>query len=352
MEVAGDALISAEREASAVAEEQRPVTAEHARMDPPTDPGVDGPAPNPWYRWGPYLAERAWGSVREDYSENGDAWSSFPHDHARSRTYRWNEDGLAGISDVGQHLCLALCLWNGRDPILKERLFGLTNPQGNHGEDVKEIYYYLDATPTHSYLKMLYKYPQRAFPYERLAAENARRGKQDPEFELIHTGIFDDNRYFDVFIEYAKAGPDDILWRITAINRGPEAAPLHILPHLWFRNTWSWSGETLRPELTIAADGALEARHPRLGNHFLYADDSPVLLFCDNETNVQRLYNADGVPGHYKDGIHDWVIAGNSAAVCPNQTGTKSAAHYSCRLDPGATRVFRLRLTPEPSAAS
>src|SRR3989454_833090 len=218
-----------------------------------------------WRRWGPYLSERQWGTVREDYSPHGTAWDYFPHDHARSRAYRWGEDGIAGISDDEQRLCLALALWNGKDPILKERLFGLTNGEGNHGEDVKEVYYYLDATPTHSYLKMLYKYPQREFPYDQLVEANRRRGKDRPEFELLDTGVFDDDRYFDVFVEYAKAGPDDLLLQVTVHNRGAEEAVLHLLPQLWFRNTWSWKGGTHKPCLTVAGPGAVKVEHPDLG---------------------------------------------------------------------------------------
>src|SRR6185503_8640938 len=231
-----------------------------------------------WKRWGPYLSDRQWGTVREDYSAHGNAWEYLPHDHARSRAYRWGEDGIAGLSDNSQRLCLSLALWNGKDPILKERIFGLTNSEGNHGEDAKELYYYLDATPTHSYLKMLYKYPQREFPYAQLVEENARRKSDSgqPEFELLDTGIFDDDRYFDVFVEYAKAGPDDILMRVTAHNRGPEAATIHLLPQLWFRNTWSWRNGVKKPELTATNDGAVVAKHPELGEYVLHADSPPI----------------------------------------------------------------------------
>ena len=244
-----------------------------------------------WRRWGPYLAERQWGTVREDYSPDGTAWDYFPHDHARSRAYRWGEDGIAGLCDDHQHLCLSLALWNGRDPILKERLFGLNNAEGNHGEDVKELYYYLDATPTHSYLKMLYKYPQREFPYAELVAENARRKVQPdaPEFELLDSGVFDEDRYFDVFVEYAKAGPDDLLMRVTAHNRGPEAAEIHLLPQLWFRNTWSWNSDAAKPEISLTNRDVVVENHPHLGTYNLYSDGHPELLFCDNETNVRRL---------------------------------------------------------------
>src|SRR5262245_23538092 len=243
-----------------------------------------------WRRWGPYLSERQWGTVREDYSPHGTAWDSFPHDHARSRAYRWGEDGIAGVSDDGQRLCLSLPLWNGRDPILKERLFGLTNGEGNHGEDVKDLYWYVDGTPTHSYLKMLYKYPQREFPYAWLVEENRRRGKDQPEFELLDTGVFDDDRYFDVFVEYAKAGPDDLLMQVTVHNRGPDEAVIHLLPQLWFRNTWSWKGSPYKPELTAGMDGTIEVRHRELGEYRLYAEGAPTLLFCENETNGPRLY--------------------------------------------------------------
>src|SRR5437763_15320631 len=242
-----------------------PASVEHARLS------TDGER---WKAWGPYLSERQWGTVREDYSPHGNAWEYFPHDHARSRAYRWGEDGIAGFSDREQRLCLALALWNGRDPILKERLFGLTNGEGNHGEDVKELYYYLDATPTHSYLKMLYKYPQRAFPYARLVAEN-RRGRDQPEYELLDTGVFDDDRYFDVFVEYAKAGPDDLLMLVTAHNRGPEAAPLHLLPQAWFRNTWSWRPGAARPTIQEDAPGRLALRHAGLGAFFLHLAGPP-----------------------------------------------------------------------------
>jgi hypothetical protein len=302
----------------------------------------------PWRKWGPYLSERQWGSVREDYSPHGDAWDYFPHDHARSRAYRWGEDGLAGISDDEQRLCLALALWNGHDPILKERLFGLTNGEGNHGEDVKEIYYYLDATPTHSYLKMLYKYPQLEFPYGELVRENRLRGKGRPEYELLDTGIFDDDRYFDVFVDYAKAGPEDALMRVTVHNRGAEEAVLHLLPQLWFRNTWSWKGETHKPRLAAAGPGAVEVRHPDLGGYTFYAEGGAELLFCDNETNVARLYGVNGAKGYYKDAFHDYLVRGDRSAVNPEQTGTKAAVHYVLKVAAqGSTRV-RLRLTNGP----
>jgi hypothetical protein len=298
-----------------------------------------------WRRWGPYLSERQWGTVREDYSPHGNAWEYLPHDHARSRAYRWGEDGLAGISDESQRLCLSLALWNGKDPILKERLFGLTNSEGNHGEDVKELYYYLDATPTHSYLKMLYKYPRREFPYRRLVEENRRRGKDQPEFELLDTGIFDDDRYFDVFVEYAKAGPDDILMLITVHNRGPESSTIHLLPQLWFRNTWSWKDAATKPELAATNDGAITVKHPDLGTYQFNFEGRPELLFCNNETNVRQLYGQYDAQGHFKDAFHEYLIAGNKAAVNPQQTGTKAAAHYEMTVAAKSAVTIRLRLT-------
>jgi hypothetical protein len=300
----------------------------------------------PWRKWGPYLSERQWGTVREDYGPGNTTWDYFSHDQARSRAYRWGEDGIAGISDDEQRLCLSLALWNGKDPILKERLFGLTNSEGNHGEDVKELYWYLDATPTHSYLKMLYKYPQREFPYAWLVEENRRRGKDQPEFELLNTGILDEDRYFDVFVEYAKAGPDDLLMRVTVHNRGPEVATIHLLPQLWFRNTWSWKGNVGKPRLSVASDSVIEADHPELGTYYLYSDGSPQFLFCDNETNAQRLYGIDGA-GHFKDAFHDFVVHNRSSAVNPDQVGTKSAAHYQLEIPAGGSAEIRLRLSRE-----
>jgi hypothetical protein len=302
----------------------------------------------PWRRWGPYLSERQWGTVREDYSPDGNAWDYFPHDHARSRAYRWGEDGLAGVSDDQQRLCLALALWNGRDPILKERLFGLTNAEGNHGEDVKELYYYLDATPTHSYLKMLYKYPQRGFPYAALV-EGGRRGREQPEFELLDTGAFDDDRYFDVFVEYAKAAPDDLLVQITAHNRGPDSAPLHLLPQVWFRNTWSWKAGTDKPELAAAGDRAVVVRPRELGTYHVYGGGEPLLLFCDNETNAERLFGSNGAAGYWKDGFHDWVVRGRRHAVNPGRTGTKAAFYYSLLIPAHGSARVRLRLTNAPA---
>ena len=281
-----------------------------------------------WRRWGPYLSERQWGTVREDYSPGGTAWEYFPHDHARSRAYRWGEDGLAGFSDDWQHLCLSLALWNGNDPILKERLFGLTNAEGNHGEDVKELYYYLDATPTHSYLKFLYKYPQAEFPYARLVEENRRRGEEQPEFELLDTGVFDADRYFDVFVEYAKAAPDDILMRVTVHNRAPCGGPpakLTLLPQICFRNTWSWSPNGIKPTLS-AEHGGIKIEHHELGEFRLACDSQPSLLFCENETNARRLYGQADAKGFFKDAFHEYVIAGNKSAVNPAQTGTEAGA--------------------------
>jgi hypothetical protein len=300
-----------------------------------------------WRRWGPYLSEREWGTVREDYSADGGAWNYFSHEQARSRAYRWGEDGIAGVCDKYQHLCLALALWNGQDPFLKERLFGLTNTEANHGEDVKELYYYLDATPSHSYLKMLYKYPQRAFPYALLAEENRHRGKDMPEFELIDSGVFDDDRYFDVYVEYAKAGPHDILMQVTAHNRGAQAAPLHILPQLWFRNEWSWGDPEAKPDISVGAAGGIVARHAKLGTYHGYLDGAPELLFCDNETNVQRLY---GMPdsGHYKDAFHDYVVAGRHDAVNPARTGTKAAGHFVLEVPADGSVTVRLRLAKTP----
>ena len=295
-----------------------------------------------WKRWGPYLSERQWGTVREDYSADGSAWSSFSHDDARSRAYRWGEDGIAGLSDDQQQLCIALALWNGRDPILKERLFGLTNAEGNHGEDVKELYYFLDATPTHSYLRMLYKYPQAEFPYARLIDENRRRGIGAPEYELLDTGVFQGDRYFDVFVEYAKAGPEDVLMRVTAVNRGPEAAPLHILPQLWFRNVWSW-GKGPRPEMRRSGDAEVVAEHAVLGEYRLYADGSPALLFTENDTNTRRLFGQGG-PSYSKDAFHDRIVHGTLSAVNPTERGTKAGVWYSEIVPAGGTVTCTLRL--------
>src|SRR5213596_166269 len=300
-----------------------------------------------WKRWGPYLSERAWGTVREDYSPYGNAWEYFSHDQARSRAYRWNEDGIAGISDRRQFLCFAVSLWNERDPILKERIFGLTGNEGNHGEDVKEHYFYLDSTPTHSYMKYLYKYPQAEFPYTKLVDENRRRGKNQPEFELLDTGVFDDNRYFDVFVEYAKAEVEDILIKITVANRGPETANLRLLPTAWFRNTWSWESSSRRPELhqaRTAPDPVIELNHAQAGNRWLHCEGSPELLFTENETNVRRLFGVQNHTPYVKDGINDYIVHGATEAVNPEHTGTKAAAHYKLTVGAGETIVVRLRL--------
>ncbi len=299
-----------------------------------------------WNRWGPYVSERAWGTVREDYSANGTAWEYLPHDHARSRAYRWNEDGLAGICDRHQKICFALALWNGRDPILKERLFGLTGNEGNHGEDVKECYFYLDNTPTHSYMKYLYKYPQKAFPYEDLLAETRRRGRGQPEYELTDTGVFDENRYFDVQVEYAKGSPEDILVRIEVANRGPEAAELHVLPTVWFRNTWSWGRGDPRPELHAVSDSDIELNEPQYGRRWLRAGGSPELLFTENETNTRKLFGIDG-GRHVKDGFHQAVIHGDAGAVNPARKGTKAAAHYRVVVGAGQSVTLKLRLTDQ-----
>ncbi len=309
----------------------------------------EGPASRQsWQEWGPYLSERQWGTIREDYSAGGNAWNYFPHDHARSRAYRWGEDGLAGFSDDQARLCLGLALWNGRDPILKERLFGLTNGEGNHGEDVKEQYYYLDATPTHSYLRMLYKYPQKEFPYTQLVQENGRRGRFDPEYELLDTGVFDDDPYFDVFVEYAKAAPNDILMRVTVNNRGPETAEVHVLPQVWFRNTWSWSDvqTATRPRLEAISDGSVKVDHPDLGQFRCHVDLTPHWLFCENETNPERWHGLAGAQGHFKDAFHEFVVNGRENAVNPAGVGTKAAAHCRLTIPSGEERVLRLRLTP------
>ena len=302
-----------------------------------------------WKSWGPYLSERQWATVREDQSADGDAWNSFPHDHARSRAYRWGEDGIAGICDDRQRLCLALALWNGTDPILKERMFGLNNQEGNHGEDVKEYWFYLDSTPTHSYLKCQYKYPQRAFPYDDLVSTNARRGKLDMEYELMDTGIFDDDRYFDVIVEYAKATHDDIVMRVTAHNRGPDPATLHLLPTLWFRNTWSWGDEVEKPVLGAVDDApgiaALRASHPELGEWLLRADAEAELLFCENETNTERLFGTPNTSAYVKDAIGRFVVGGEADAVNPGRTGTKAAVLHVLTIGAGESASIRLRLT-------
>jgi hypothetical protein len=303
----------------------------------------------PWRRWGPYLSERQWGTVREDYGGGHDTWSSFTHDQARSRAYRWGEDGLAGISDDRQLLCLALALWNGRDPILKERLFGLTNAEGNHGEDVKECYFYLDATPTSSYLRMLYKYPQAEFPYSDLVAVNRARGKSDPEYELLDTGIFDSGRYFDVEVEYAKAAPEDILLEVTVHNRGPDAAALHVLPTLWFRHTWSWAGGTERPIMRVITDtggrSAVQAEHGELGTRWLLADGPVPVLVTGNETNNERVFGTPNESRYVKDGIDRAVVGGDASAVNPDGTGTKAALHHVLTVPAGGSAALRVRLS-------
>ena len=303
-----------------------------------------------WKKWGPYLSERQWGTVREDYSEGGDAWNYFSHDQARSRAYRWGEDGLAGISDDKQQLCFALALWNGKDPILKERLFGLTNSESNHGEDVKEYYFYLDSTPTHSYMKYLYKYPHAAFPYDDLVSTNRGRNRTQFEYELLDTGIFDQDRYFDVFVEYAKESPEDVLIQMTAYNRGPEAAELHFVPTLWFRNQWSWAGADKRPTLQRQGN-AVQAVHPVLGERFFYCEGDPILLFAENETNTQRIFGVPNRTPYVKDGINDAIVHGKADAVNPEQKGTKVAAHYRATVLPGGSHTIRMRISDRAPAA-
>jgi len=302
----------------------------------------------PWKKWGPYLSERQWGTVREDYSEDGNAWDYFSHDQSRSRAYRWGEDGLAGLSDDQQQLCFALALWNGRDPILKERLFGLTNSESNHGEDVKEYYFYIDSTPTHSYMKYLYKYPQGEYPYNDLVQTNRHRSREEFEYELLDTGIFDEDKYFDVFVEYAKADPEDVLVKISVHNRGPQSAKLHVLPTLWFRNTWSDGEGGPKPSLW-ANKGAIVATHPKLGEYVLQCDYAPELLFTENETNVKRLWAHDNPTPYVKDAFHEYVVHGNANAVNPAKTGTKAAAHYVLDVPAGGSKVVRLRLSGKPA---
>ncbi len=322
-----------------------PQTAEHDRLS------KDGAN---WKRWGPYLSERQWGTVREDYSQDGNAWDYFSHDQARSRAYRWGEDGLAGISDNHQVLCFALALWNGKDPIIKERLFGLTNSEGNHGEDVKEYYFYLDSTPTHSYMKYLYKYPQAAYPYSNLVDTNRSRNRNEPEYELLDTGVFDKDRYFDVFVEYAKESPDDILIKITVCNRGKEAAALHLLPTLWFRNTWSWEGGGLKPVLKSVKHSKCSVIHAHhtdplfqesLADCYLYCEGTVPLLFTENETNLARLFGTANRSPYVKDGINNYLVHGQKDAVNPDALGTKASPHYQLTVGPEATQVVRLRLT-------
>jgi len=326
------------------------VTQEHDRLDAAREQKL------PWKKWGPYLSERQWGTVREDYSEGGDAWDYFTHDQARSRAYRWGEDGLAGISDDQQRLCFALALWNGRDPILKERLFGLTNSESNHGEDVKEYYFYLDSTPTHSYMKYLYKYPQAAYPYDNLVNTSRGRSRNEFEYELLDTGVFDQDRYFDVFVEYAKESPEDLLIQIRIHNRGPEAAELHVLPTLWFRNQWSWHESPGRPTLrdvsTVPARGVVEAVDPKLGELYLYFEGAVPLLFTENETNTQRIFGVANRSPYVKDSINDYIVHGRKEAVNPEKVGTKVAADYRLTVPPGDCQVVRLRLNRVAPASS
>jgi hypothetical protein len=297
-----------------------------------------------WRKFGPYLSERQWGTVREDYSANGNAWNYITHDAARSKAFRWGEEGIGGISDNGQRLCFAWAFWNTKDPILKERMFGLAGPEGNHGEDCKELYYYIDSTPTHSYMKMLYKYPQQEFPYQKLVEENGRRGKLDPEYEITNTGAFDNDRYFDIFIEYAKADIDDILIQITIFNRSSEQAELHVLPTVWFRNTWSWGNDIYKPDISIEDNGILRLEHLHLGNFYLYTEANPDFLFCENETNTGRLYGYHQ-PGIFKDGINECVVRNDRQAVNRNNKGTKAAAHYKLSVPAGKSNTIRMRLS-------
>ncbi|MGE5737069.1 MAG: MGH1-like glycoside hydrolase domain-containing protein, partial [Acidobacteriota bacterium] len=318
-------------------------TTEQKRLNQTRETGI------PWKKWGPYLSERQWGTVREDYSHDGNAWDYFTHDQSRSRAYRWGEDGLAGISDDKQRLCFAIALWNGRDPILKERLFGLTNSEGNHGEDVKEYYFYLDSTPTHSYMKYLYKYPQAVFPYNNLVETNRRRSREEFEYELLDTGVFDEDRYFDVFVEYAKADPEDILITITVHNRGPEAATLCLLPTLWFRNTWSWVKEETRPVLREGKDASIVASDSKLGDRTLQCEGNPELLFTENETNTARLWGQTNASPYVKDAFHNYLVSNKEDAVNPAKMGTKAAALYRLNILAGGSQIVRLRLSAQPS---
>ncbi|HEY3617840.1 MAG TPA: glucosidase [Candidatus Sulfotelmatobacter sp.] len=319
-------------------------TKEQRRLNEAREKGI------PWKKWGPYLSERQWGTVREDYSQDGNAWDYFSHDQSRSRAYRWGEDGLAGISDDKQQLCFALALWNGRDPILKERLFGLTNSEGNHGEDVKEYYFYLDSTPTHSYMKYLYKYPQQEFPYCDLVETNRQRSRDDFEYELLDTGIFDSDRYFDIFVEYAKADPEDILIKVTVHNRGPEKAELHLLPTLWFRNTWSWEGKADKPSLRQVGKISIRASHSQLGDWTLDCEGNPELLFTENESNGSRLWGQPNSSPHVKDAFHEYLISSRQDAVNLEKAGTKATAHYRLEVPAGSSEVIRLRLSEKPGA--
>ncbi|HEY1304078.1 MAG TPA: hypothetical protein VGF24_11045 [Vicinamibacterales bacterium] len=318
-------------------------TVEHKRLDEARERRA------PWKKWGPYLSERQWGTVREDYSQDGNAWNYFSHDHARSRAYRWGEDGLAGLSDDKQHLCFAITLWNGRDPILKERLFGLTNSEGNHGEDVKEYYFYLDSTPTHSYMKYLYKYPQAAYPYLDLVNTNRGRSRDEMEYELLDTGVFNDDRYFDVFVEYAKSDPQDVLVKVTVHNRGSEAASLHLLPTLWFRNTWSWGEGEPKPVLS-EIDRRIHAFHPELGDYSLLHEDAVETLFTENESNASKLWGQPNPSPYVKDAFHEYLIAGRTEVVNPAHTGTKAAVHYELNVPARGSASVRLRLSAQPPA--
>jgi Glycosyl hydrolase family 63 C-terminal domain len=318
-------------------------TKEQRRLNEAREQGI------PWKKWGPYLSERQWGTVREDYSQDGNAWDYFTHDQSRSRAYRWGEDGLAGISDDKQQLCFAIALWNGQDPILKERLFGLTNSEGNHGEDVKEYYFYLDSTPTHSYMKYLYKYPQLEFPYRDLVETNHRRTRDELEYELLDTGIFDADRYFDVFVEYAKGDPEDILIKVTVHNRGPEAADLHLLPTLWFRNTWSWDKDAAKPLLRQVGEASIRASHSQLNDWTLDCDGNPGLLFTENESNCSRLWGQPNPATYVKDAFHEYIISSKEDAVNPDKVGTKAAAHYRLEVPAGGSKVVRLRLSAKPA---
>src|SRR5271168_1596720 len=312
-------------------------------------------AKTPWRKWGPYLSERQWGTVREDYSEDGNAWDYFTHDQSRSRAYHWGEDGLAGISDDKQLLCFSVALWNGKDPILKERAFGLTNSEANHGEDLKEYYFYIDSTPTHSYMKYLYKYPQEEFPYGNLIATNKGRNRLDMEYELLDTGVFDEDRYFDVFVEFAKQSPEDLLIQISVVNRGPEAAEIDVLPTLWFRNTWAWWPGTPKPSLKQVSSQkdtqTVAASHADLGERYLYCEGDVTLLFTENETNNERIFGTTNQSPYVKDGINNHVVEGRKNAVNPANTGTKSAAHYQLNVGARKTATVHLRLTDVAPAA-
>ena len=297
-----------------------------------------------WKKWGPYLTERQWGTVREDYSKDGSAWDFLPHDHARSKAYRWGEEGIAGISDNKQFLCFGLSMWNGKDPILKERMYGLTGAESNHGEDCKDHYYYLESTPTHSYMKMLYKYPQQEFPYAQLVNESRKRNRLEPEYELIDTGIFNDNKYFDVYIEYAKASEDDILIKITAANRGSETAFINLLPTIWFRNTWAWGNNPYKPTMEAINDRIVHITHEKIGNYFLYTEENNGLLFCDNETNQKRLYNVENPHPYSKDGVNNFIVNGDHSAVNPERSGTKASVSHKHHVHAGESVTIKLRL--------